>query len=759
MNGLDSLFRCGTTPPLQITTSSDQFSLVQLNFECLLSYFQCKMSVGQVSWRRDEYAIAIICATSFEMNAIRHILDSEHSRPQKEPGDPNLYIVGEVGRHNVVIACPAATQESGAATIVSQNLARTFPVIQWRFLAGIGGGIPTAKHDIRLGDVVVSRPRRTHGGFMQHRIGLTNPKDDLPIASFLRSPPTILRSAIEAMRSDRPEADNRIGTFLKQLLKRSQHHQQQQQQPQKEDKKGGGLSNSHNPPAEQDVLFESDNTHTPGQAECVGCDSTKAITRPNRPSNVPTIHYGTIASGPSALDCATVRGNFNTQSSTEDVLCFETEANGILSTNTSYVVIRGIANYADTHHYTNWNRYAAAAAAACTKELLSYLDPPSLPHRFVLENRIDDELHIKEAEEPSTFTGLKVGESREMRSAIIRIRISNSDLSGLAWTAPFHISRTGSEYIKIETPSDGIKLAQIETWFDDDTAVTRVLLETRVWKWPYSIVNRSDEEYAFWQNRPSSNDVESAGLNWRLIKHTIQPFGTCLYAWDYTTVRSRRLVVEILGKQLLVDLNQPGPVAPPFIKNTSSGEVKIFRGTVEAGDTRLSFGIDLVSDTANTHSGVSTRESQVSKGRLWLKEMRKGPNLLKDEVYVAHAGLEDAQAIAMLTARRVLCLSSEGSKTGTFYDYQRSKVKVSCKWNIAFDQVQTFFKDPTGKIVIQSRDDDSTSAGSSRDLREISIPSLLSRHYFEVVLQVLVEEDGKRQHKSEKVYEDTTKRS
>lgn len=31
-------------------------------------------------------------------------------------------------------------------------------------MVGIGGGLPSPQNDIRLGDVIVSRPERGHGG-------------------------------------------------------------------------------------------------------------------------------------------------------------------------------------------------------------------------------------------------------------------------------------------------------------------------------------------------------------------------------------------------------------------------------------------------------------------------------------------------------------------------------------------------------------------------------------------------------------------
>jgi hypothetical protein len=50
------------------------------------------------------------------------------------------------------------------------------------------------------------------------------------------------------------------------------------------------------------------------------------------------------------------------------------EAAGLM-TEFSCIVIRGISDYADSHKNDNWQHYAAATAAACTKELLTYIDP------------------------------------------------------------------------------------------------------------------------------------------------------------------------------------------------------------------------------------------------------------------------------------------------------------------------------------------------------------------------------------------------
>ncbi|KAF3798540.1 hypothetical protein GCG54_00015244 [Colletotrichum gloeosporioides] len=56
-----------------------------------------------------------------------------------------------------------------------------------------------------------------------------------------------------------------------------------------------------------------------------------------------------------------------------DVLCFEMEAAGLM-TEFPCIVIRGISDYADSHKNDDWQYYAAATAAACTKELLGYIN-------------------------------------------------------------------------------------------------------------------------------------------------------------------------------------------------------------------------------------------------------------------------------------------------------------------------------------------------------------------------------------------------
>jgi nucleoside phosphorylase len=58
----------------------------------------------------------------------------------------------------------------------------------------------------------------------------------------------------------------------------------------------------------------------------------------------------------------------------ESVLCFEMEAAGLMN-DFPCLVIRGICDYSDSHKNKDWQRYAAAIAAAEGKEILRFLNP------------------------------------------------------------------------------------------------------------------------------------------------------------------------------------------------------------------------------------------------------------------------------------------------------------------------------------------------------------------------------------------------
>jgi hypothetical protein len=99
----------------------------------------------------------LVCALPIELAAAKTILDEEHHDLPRDDNDTNLYTLGHVGKHNVVIACLLAgrTGTNSAAAVVVEMKSK-FAQIRFVLMVGIRGRVPSAESDIRLRDVVIS---------------------------------------------------------------------------------------------------------------------------------------------------------------------------------------------------------------------------------------------------------------------------------------------------------------------------------------------------------------------------------------------------------------------------------------------------------------------------------------------------------------------------------------------------------------------------------------------------------------------------
>jgi ankyrin repeat domain-containing protein 50 len=97
------------------------------------------------------------------------MLDKKHSNLPQDEKDSNTYTLGQIGPHNIVLAClPSGSTGTNPAATAAANLLRTFPKIRFGLMVGLGGGAPGSPNDdpdedLRLGDVVVSNPDATYG--------------------------------------------------------------------------------------------------------------------------------------------------------------------------------------------------------------------------------------------------------------------------------------------------------------------------------------------------------------------------------------------------------------------------------------------------------------------------------------------------------------------------------------------------------------------------------------------------------------------
>lgn len=280
------------------------------------------------------------------------MLDEEHAAPERDPDDDNLYILGSIGQHNVVITClPAGRTNNNPAVAVAMQMRAMFTELRIRLLVGIGGGVPNAK-DIRLGDIVVSQPENTFGGVVQYDLGKATPSGVRRTGS-LDGPPKVLLSAVSGVKARKRLHKSNLSKHLSEL----EH-----------------IPDFQRATAGPDLLFDADYNHVGGDT-CERCNTDRLIHRePRKDEDLVTIHYGTIASGDQLIRSAAERDRISNELG--GVLCFEMEAAGLMN-NFSCLVIRGICDYADSHKNDKWQPYAAGVAAAYAKELLSIVIPAS----------------------------------------------------------------------------------------------------------------------------------------------------------------------------------------------------------------------------------------------------------------------------------------------------------------------------------------------------------------------------------------------
>lgn len=297
--------------------------------------------------RHDEYNVGWICVLPIEMAVAKLMLDEIHPPLPMPPNDPNTYILGRVGDHNVVIAClPAGTYGSTTSVALERQVSSSFPAIRFYLSVGIGGGIPSSKADIRLGDVVVSQPIGKSGGLIRYDLGKVLSWDESS-----HQVPEFLSTALAALQVNH-NLSGRMGGHVASYLSDMQ------------EKLPPAAAEKFARP-EEDFLFQPEYEHI-GFDSCADCDRSKLILRRDREHEEPVIHYGSIASGPQVMKNGQLRDRIGQELG---VLCFELEAAGLLD-NLPCLAIRGISDYADSHKNTAWQGYAAAAAAAYAKELL-----------------------------------------------------------------------------------------------------------------------------------------------------------------------------------------------------------------------------------------------------------------------------------------------------------------------------------------------------------------------------------------------------
>ncbi|GLA03458.1 hypothetical protein AnigIFM60653_003091 [Aspergillus niger] len=312
----------------------------------------------------DSYRIGWICALPIEMAAARILFDERHPSLPQPPTDTNSYALGKIQSHNVVMAClPSGVYGTTSAAVVAKQMSTTFPGLSFGLMVGIGGGVPLisrSSSDVRLGDVVVGIPQNSLGGVVAYDYGKTIADGNFLRTGSLNHPPWSLLTAVSNIRSLYLLGQGRIGDILNQII--------------------AECPDFRSPGPDHDQLLDASSDPD------LPVDKRPVKQRPTRSSDAPHVHYGTIASGNRLIKHAKTRDELAAK---YDILCFEMEAAGLMDLeHFPCLVIRGISDYADEFKAKEWQPYAAAAAAAYTKELISMIPRDQL--REEARNSVSD---------------------------------------------------------------------------------------------------------------------------------------------------------------------------------------------------------------------------------------------------------------------------------------------------------------------------------------------------------------------------------
>jgi len=309
-----------------------------------------------------DYTVGWICPLEVEQTAALEMLDEEHEALPKPPTDHNVYTLGSICGHNVVIAGLHQPGNNPAATVVTQ-MRMTFPNLRFGLLVGIGGGVPVKTNNgmIRLGDVVVSKPAGEHSGAIQYDHGKAE-TGHFRRTGALAPPPAVLLNAAQDLAAQRARTHK---DPIVENIKRM-------------DTKIRGLRKYKYPGAAHDHLYRPDYTHLDPGVSCdeCGCNPAQRVQRVQRAINneddddpYVVVHRGTIASGGLVVKNGDLRDELAKQ---HGILCFEMEAAGALA-DFPCIVIRGISDYCDSHKNDQWHGYAAVAAAAYARQLFFHM--------------------------------------------------------------------------------------------------------------------------------------------------------------------------------------------------------------------------------------------------------------------------------------------------------------------------------------------------------------------------------------------------
>ncbi|GAA29088.2 hypothetical protein CLF_111247 [Clonorchis sinensis] len=345
--------------------------------------------------------IAIITNLLCEKLAVDAMIEQKTTfvRYKTEGGESNVYTIGNIGPHRVISTKLAMVGRELQAKIssasITTRLLGAFQTVQHVFLVGVGGSVPHVyefeKHS-RLGDVVVSAPVRSSNGRSPMGNGTHSPvcpldvnKPGEPVYIYCdhlieRDPKTPKSTPFKFVLKRYEIRDSTLLKCVDRVLDRFESDPSNCQWAQiltsctnAVGEHEGSVNFSRPPPETDKLKLKID--------EGVRVD----IKHPEIPEDlerfyppgIPAVRLGCFGSGRPITDNDKLRDFFAKE---HQLLSYDSEYDQVLESVlgnglNSFLIIRGMADYVEGRQDTQWQPYAALAAASFMKAVI--LELPS----------------------------------------------------------------------------------------------------------------------------------------------------------------------------------------------------------------------------------------------------------------------------------------------------------------------------------------------------------------------------------------------
>ncbi|PNF19522.1 hypothetical protein B7P43_G02178 [Cryptotermes secundus] len=321
--------------------------------------------------------IAVITAQYCEKLAVDSMLRNKETFVRYTTvGESNVYTLGNIGAHRIVCTkLPSVGHTREAMTSAGNTTTRllgTFQKVDYVFLVGVGGGVPHytdySKH-VRLGDVVASHPNSPNSSvYIYCENAISNSDGTYEFETKDYSPRNLgLQTIVSKLKA---ESEREGGSFpWKKYLAEAVETLQLDTSE----------TDFSKPPPDSDKLYmaigQQDVIEVAHPSPLPGSD----VPTTHRDTGCPVLHLSPIASGRAISRDDRLRQMFSSKCG---ALAFDSEFDAVLDSvlgncRDSFLCLRGVADYrGDGSRRSEWQPYAALAAASVMKAVICAMEPP-----------------------------------------------------------------------------------------------------------------------------------------------------------------------------------------------------------------------------------------------------------------------------------------------------------------------------------------------------------------------------------------------